>query len=109
VTPAPAGINRVFIQGFVTQLLNPKVAVFVVAFLPQFLNPALPIALQVALLGIVYIACAITVDATYVLVGSSIARRFMRGRVADRRTSRVAAATYFALGLAAVASGTRKV
>ena len=38
-TPEPARLSRVFIQGVVTQLVNPKVAVFFVAFLPQFLNP----------------------------------------------------------------------
>ena len=50
-TPEPAGSGRIFAQGFVTQLLNPKVAVFFVAFLPQFLNPAQPLGPQVAVLG----------------------------------------------------------
>ena len=107
-TPAPAKVVRIFAQGFMTQILNPKVAVFAVAFLPQFLNPTQPIAPQVAVLGAVYIAIAIMVDTTYVLVGSAMSRRFMQSRVAQRRTGRIAAVTYVALGLAAAASGAKK-
>src|SRR5207302_3481053 len=66
-TPAPARLGRIFAQGFATQLVNPKVAVFFVAFLPQFLNPAEPIALQVLVLGAVYIVVAVAVDISYVL------------------------------------------
>ena len=104
--PAPAG--RIFVQGVVTQLLNPKVAVFFVAFLPQFLDTAQPIAPQVAVLGVVYVAIAIAVDVTYVLSASAVSRRFMRSRVAQVRTGRVAAATYVALGVAAAATGVRR-
>ena len=107
-TPSPARIGRIFAQGFVTQILNPKVAVFFVAFLPQFLNPAQPIAPQVAVLGVVYVAVAIAVDVTYVLTWTAIARRFMSSRRAQRRTGRIAAVTYFALGLAAAATGAKK-
>lgn len=106
--PQPAPIGRIFVQGFVTQLLNPKVAVFFVAFLPQFLNTALPIAPQVMVLGAVYIAIAIAVDATYVFAAAAVSRRFMQSRVAQERTGRVAAVTYVALGLAAAATGFRK-
>jgi len=106
--PQPAPIGRIFLQGVVTQLLNPKVAVFFVAFLPQFLNTAQPIAPQVMVLGAVYIVIAIAVDATYVLAAAAVSRRFMRSPVAQVRTGRVAAATYVALGLAAAATGVRK-
>jgi len=106
--PSPAPVVRIFAQGFVTQLLNPKVAVFFIAFLPQFLNPAGAIAPQVAVLGVIYIAVAITVDATYVLAASAISSRLARSRTRQRRTSRLAAVTYVALGVAAVASGAKR-
>src|SRR5256885_2966844 len=108
VTPAPARLGRVFVQGFATQLVNPKVAVFFVAFLPQLLNPTAPIAPQVAVLGAVYIAVAIVVDITYVLTTSALSARFMRSAKAQRRSGRIAAGTYVALGVAALASGIKR-
>ena len=108
ITPEPARLRRVFAQGFVTQLLNPKVAVFFVAFLPQFLNPAQPVAPQVAVLGVIYVAIAIAVDASYVLSAAALSRRFIQSAAARRRTGRVAAASYVALGLAAAATGVKK-
>ena len=91
-----------------TQLLNPKVAVFFVAFLPQFLDPARPVPAQVAALGAVYIAIAVAVDASYVLAASAISRRFLASRALQRRTGRLAAATYVALGVAAAATGVKR-
>ena len=106
--PRRAPLGRVFAQGLVTQLLNPKVSVFFVAFLPQFLNPAQPIAPQVAALGVVYIAVAVAVDVSYVLGAAAVAGRFLSSAAARQRTGRVAATTYMALGVAAAASGIKR-
>jgi threonine/homoserine/homoserine lactone efflux protein len=103
-----APLGQVFAQGLVTQLLNPKVAVFFVAFLPQFLNPAEPIATQVVVLGAVYIAIAVAIDATYVMSAAALSRRFIASSVAQRRAGRIAAVSYMALGLAAAATGVRR-
>lgn len=104
-SPQRAGLARIFGQGVVTQILNPKVAVFFVAFLPQFLNPTQAIAPQVLALGAVYVAVAVSVDVTYVMAASALAGRFLRSATARRRTDQVSAATYVALGVGAAASG----
>jgi threonine/homoserine/homoserine lactone efflux protein len=107
-TPNREPVGRIFVQGMVTQLVNPKVAVFFIAFLPQFLTPNEPIAPQVVALGAIYIAVAIAVDITYVLTASALGSRFLRSAIARRRAGRAAAATYVALGITAAATGMKQ-
>ncbi|HEX7644683.1 MAG TPA: LysE family translocator [Burkholderiaceae bacterium] len=50
-----AGIGLIFRQGFLTNVLNPKVALFFLAFVPQFIEPAAPHkALAFIVLGLVF-------------------------------------------------------
>jgi threonine/homoserine/homoserine lactone efflux protein len=105
--PAAAPLGRLFAQGVVTQILNPKVAVFCVALLPQFIDPSRPIAPQVALLGVVYIGVAVAVDTAYMLASTAVARRVLASRLAQRRTAQASAATYVALGLVTAVSGSK--
>lgn len=45
--------RKIFMQGFITNLLNPKVAIFFLSFLPQFINPSSPyIKEQIFFLGL---------------------------------------------------------
>lgn len=57
---------RAIWRGFLTNALNPKVALFVLAFLPQFTNPALgPVWQQILLLGAIFTITGTCITAGY--------------------------------------------
>jgi threonine/homoserine/homoserine lactone efflux protein len=106
-TAAPASPVRITAQGFVVQLLNPKVAIFFLAYFPQFLDPHAAVLPQTLLLGGLYIAVAAGSDLAYVLLASLIASRIKSSPRARRRIARGSALTYIALGAMAALSGER--
>ena len=84
-TTPPRSLYRLFVDGFVVSVLNPKIAVFFLAFLPQFVQPAAgPVARQVMVLGLIYVGLALVTDGTYALVAGR-ARHWMRGRFVQGR------------------------
>jgi len=64
ITDVPrASLGRLFADGVVVSLFNPKIAVFFLAFLPQFVDPvAGPVAAQIMLLGLIYCGLAVITD-----------------------------------------------
>ncbi|KJZ20705.1 LysE family translocator [Loktanella sp. S4079] len=55
-----------FRRGLITNLLNPKAAVFYVAILPSFVDPALPVVPQTLALSAVFVAVATIIHALIV-------------------------------------------
>src|SRR5919199_4609666 len=63
-----ASLSRVFYQGVVVNLLNPKTALFFFAFLPQFIDQARGrVWMQIALLGAILILFGTLSDMAYAL------------------------------------------
>ncbi len=74
------GPRKLFAMGFVTNLLNPKVAILYLSLLPQFIDPQHgSVLMQSIVLGSVQIALSITVNATAAMTAGSIAA-FLAGR-----------------------------
>jgi threonine/homoserine/homoserine lactone efflux protein len=79
-TPAPASLQRIFGDGFIVALLNPKTAIFFAAFLPQFMNAESPSIVQSLTLGSVFVAVAAVTDTGYALAAGALAPILTRAR-----------------------------
>jgi threonine/homoserine/homoserine lactone efflux protein len=71
----PDGPRKSFAMGFVTNLLNPKIAMLYLALLPQFIDPTVGSVLTQSLaLGAIQIVISVSVNALIALAAGSIAR-----------------------------------
>ncbi len=108
VAPEPAPPRRLFAQGFVVNLLNPKTALFFLAFLPQFVDPARGrVPLQMLLLGMLFIGMAIVSDSSYALLAGTLGNRLGRTATSRRRARLLTGSVYVALGVGTVLAGSR--
>lgn len=99
---AERNLRRIYTQGVVVNVLNPKTALFFLAFLPQFLDRDRgPIPAQVAVLGVVFVALGIVSDGTYAVLAGTLGAR-LRGGISDSPWIRRATGSIFiGLGLTA--------
>ena len=90
---------RVFAQGVLTNVLNPKIILFFLALLPQFVatpNPFGPVPFLA--LGLTYVALSTLWTVVIVAVASPFSRLLTRSPRAGRVTSVVSGLVYIALG-----------
>jgi len=65
-----AAMRRAFTNGLVTNVLNPKAAMFYIAVLPVFLDPSRPTTAQAFTLSAIYVAIATTIHLVIVLLAA---------------------------------------
>lgn len=99
-TSAPPASTRLYWQGLVTDVLNPKVAIFYVAFLPQFVSPELghP-TLQLLLLGLTHWAMGLLYLGAVALASGAVAGWLRRSPGIRRVLDTVAGLVFVGLAL----------
>lgn len=104
--PAALPNRRLFRQGVVVAVLNPKTALFFVAFLPQFVDSARgSVPLQIGVLGALFLVLAVISDGVYAVVAGTVGQRLRRVSRSNGRFKRFSGGVYIALGVAAAISG----
>jgi threonine/homoserine/homoserine lactone efflux protein len=96
--------RRLYLDGLVVGIFNPKLALFLLAFLPQFIDPDVgPVWLQTLTLGLVFSGIAMVGDSLWALSAATAGgrlRRWLRGR----RLARTSGIVYLGLGAFAALS-----
>lgn len=101
VRPAvPASGWKVFRQGILIDVLNPKAALFFMAFLPQFVVPGTGHATaQFFALGLIVIAIALVWEAVLVLFATLLTARLRANKTVSRWLNRALGGVFVALGI----------
>ena len=100
---ARRALRRIYGQGVVVNVLNPKTALFFFAFLPQFVDvDAGHVSLQLLVLGLTFVLLALLSDSVWAIV-AGVGAGWLRAHLSLQRW--VSGSVFVGLGLATAVSG----
>jgi threonine/homoserine/homoserine lactone efflux protein len=102
-------LSRIFYEGIIVNLLNPKTALFFFAFLPQFVDVHRDnVTAQILFLGLVFIIMGVMSDGLYAVLSGTLGQ-WLKGNLRFLRAERYfAGSVYIGLGLTTALSGTTR-
>jgi threonine/homoserine/homoserine lactone efflux protein len=102
-------LSKIYTQGVIVSVLNPKLALFFFAFLPQFIDPTRgnP-ALQMLGLGLLFVVLAACSDGLYAMLSSQLGRWLQKNPRFAQRQKYVTGSVYMGLGVTAALTGNHK-
>jgi len=99
-TDAPPRHGKLYGRGILMNITNPKVSLFFLAFLPQFAEPARgPVALQILMLGGLFILATLLIFGGIVLLAGSLGQWLNRSARARKVLNRLAGTVFLGLAL----------
>jgi RhtB (resistance to homoserine/threonine) family protein len=97
---APKSLRQLFTQGFVTNVLNPKVVLFFVSFFPQFVATDSPNKVLAFLaLGLVFVVMSTVWNSFVAWIAGSVTERFAGKPGVKRWLDRVVGSAFIGLGI----------
>ncbi len=99
--PSP---GRLFLDGFILDVVNPKPALFFLAFLPQFVEPGAAATAQILALGGLFVVLAFLTGSLYAALAGLAAPHLNGSRSLRRSLQWGSGLTYLALAAAAAGS-----
>ena len=100
---------RLFRDGFIVNLLNPKTALFFFAFLPQFAEPERGhLAVQITFLGLLFAGLGFITDGGYALLAGTAGNWLKRSRRFLEIERYVSGTLFIGLGLTAMFAGNQR-
>lgn len=101
-----ASMRRMFLQGVIINVLNPKVGLFFLAFLPQFVDAGRGDSTgQILILGGIFLTIATISDLLYALASGWIGTWLETRAAVARQRERFSGVVYILLGVVAALSG----
>lgn len=90
---------KIYQQGFLTNIFNPKVAIFFLAFLPQFVQQNYNTFIQVFILGILFIIMGTLVNIVVVLFCSPFKKYLVRNELGQKLLQKITGMVLIGIGL----------
>jgi threonine/homoserine/homoserine lactone efflux protein len=104
--PEPT-LRKTYGRGVIVNVLNPKTALFFLAFLPQFVDPDAAARPQLAVLGAMFVAIALTSDVLWALAAGAAGEVLRRSRRFLALQRWVSGLVFIGLGVSALFAGHR--
>lgn len=103
----PARPWRIFADGFIVALLNPKTALFFAAFLPQFMGTEATSLVQGIVLGMLFVAIAAITDGVYALAAGTLAPLLRRTQGVEVFSRYFTGGVFIGLGVFTAVTGSQ--